>query len=33
MNTQRYRTEFKKLLERTFLPEGIAIASIIEASS
>ena len=23
MNTQRYRTEFKNLLERTFLPEGI----------
>ena len=25
MNTQRYRTEFKKLLERTSLPEGISI--------
>ena len=25
MNTQRYRIEFKNLLERTFLPEGISI--------
>ena len=25
MNTQRYRTEFKNLLERTSLPEGISI--------
>ena len=25
MSTQRYRIEFKNLLERTFLPEGISI--------
>lgn len=25
MSTQRYRTEFKNILERTFLPEGISI--------
>ena len=25
MSTQRYRIEFKNILERTFLPEGISI--------